>query len=200
MRNCLSPSIFFLILFLSKISCGSEPESTAETIYTACYSYNGCNFKSTSIKIGDVAGKVTYNFFNSPKDDINGIEVSFIENAKEIRVISIHKFLKDGSFYPIIEAVSGYISKKGVKKIIIITTSKDIYGKSLVNFKGKSYEIYIADIFRDKNQKIQIKEDKKSLNGVRLGQVGKWDSGEVERFKFTTINAIKRELKKDELE
>ncbi|MEB6479744.1 hypothetical protein [Acinetobacter vivianii] len=190
--------ISLLLLFLSNVSCGSEPNN-AEIVYTSCYSYNDCDFKPTPIKVGNITGKIIYAHFNNPEDSLNGIKISFIDNQKEARPITIHKFLQDGSFYPIIEAVGGYTSLNGAKKIIVVITSKDIYGKSLAEFKGENYEIYIADLYVNKNKKIQIKEDKTSLKGVRQGQVGKWEDGEVERFKFTTINIIKEELKKEGL-
>ena len=198
MRTSSLSFISLLLLFFSNVSCGSEPNN-AEIIYTSCYSYNSCDFKPTPIKIGNIAGKIIYTHFNSPEDSLNGIKVSFVDDQKGAQLVTINKFFQDGSFYPIVEAVGGYTSIHGAKKIIVVITSKDIYGKSLADFKGRNYEIYIADLFRNKNKKIQIKEDKSSLKGVRQGQVGKWDDGEVERFKFTTINIIKEELKKEGL-
>ncbi|MCH7313884.1 hypothetical protein [Acinetobacter sp. ANC 3882] len=198
MRSFSLSLMFLSLLFLSNVSYGSEPNN-AEILYTSCYSYNECDFTPTPIKIGNIIGKIIYAHSNSPKDGLNSIKISFIDTQKEARPITIHKFLQDGSFYPIIEAVGGYTSLDGAKKIIVVITSKDIYGKSLAEFKGKNYEIYIADLYANKNKKIQIKEDKTSLKGVRQGQVGKWEDGEVERFKFTTINIIKEELKKEGL-
>jgi|GEM_PF-4928742 len=190
--------ISLLLLFLSNVSCGSEPNN-AEIVYTSCYSYNDCDFKPTPIKVGNITGKIIYAHFNNPEDSLSGIKISFIDTQKEAQPITLKKFFQDGSFYPIIEAVGGYTSINGAKKIIVVITSKDIYGKSLAEFKGKNYEIYIANLYVNKNKKIQIKEDKTSLKGVRQGQVGKWEDGEVERFKFTTINIIKEELKKEGL-
>jgi len=198
MKNSFLSFISLLLLFLSNVSCGSEPNN-AEIVYASCYSYNDCDFKPTPIKVANVTGKIIYAHFNNPEDSLSGIKISFIDTQKEGQPITIKKFFQDGSFYPIIEAVGGYTSINGAKKIIVVITSKDIYGKSLAEFKGKNYEIYIADLYVNKNKKIQIKEDKTSLKGVRQGQVGKWEDGEVERFKFTTINIIKEELKKEGL-
>lgn len=49
--------ISLLLLFLSNVSCGSEPNN-AEIVYTSCYSYNDCDFKPAPIKVGNITGKL----------------------------------------------------------------------------------------------------------------------------------------------
>ncbi|MDE2421912.1 MAG: hypothetical protein KGO49_12125 [Gammaproteobacteria bacterium] len=173
-------------------------QSTVEN-YIECYSRNFCHIDSTSISIANKTGKILYTEYDVSNSDMVGIQLSFLPNNHNGKPIIIGKFPQDGSYYPVIEAVSTYMSLKGNTKFIVIATLRDLYEKSNPDFLGISYEIYIADVIQLQDGNIQFKEDKKSLNGIRNGQVGKWDDGTTEKFKFTTIRAIKDELRRDGL-
>jgi hypothetical protein len=173
--------VCFILLTMNNISSAKVTQGCKENCHaTTVYLYGK---------------KYTVKESSTKLDGDDAVNISLINGST---ILNIDTYQVEGSFIPKIEALSIYRAKDNVNKLIVLVSRQDTVGRSHSDFNGISYQIYIYSALVKRGNITNFSPDEMSMKNNRNGQVGVWDNGQVEKFKFTTIGAIKTELEKEE--